>query len=189
MLAYETARRLRGAGERVGPLILLDAYTPLDDVAPPAEDDLITLEEMLLLRHLWCTPEQGCTCAVDRSKPLMDQGPEIAATLGAPDPEQAEEFLLRALEVYQAGLRAVTGRRPASSDLDLVLIKPAEGFGTETTLQPRRLLKLEAPANGWEDIEAGTLEVVRVSGGHVSMLTEPHVGPVAAAALETWSRR
>ncbi|HTJ70955.1 MAG TPA: thioesterase domain-containing protein [Actinospica sp.] len=189
LLAYETARRLRDAGEHVDPLLLFDAYTPLDDVPPPAEDDLVALEEMLLLRHLWCTPERGCDCAVDRERPLEEQGPEIAATLGAPDPERAEEFLLRALEVYQAGLRAVTGYRPPPSDLDLVLVKPADGFGTEATLQPRRLLHLEAQANGWEKVGARSLALVPVSGGHVSMLLRPHVDAVRAAAFDTWSRR
>ncbi|GAA3830171.1 FAD-dependent oxidoreductase [Streptomyces phyllanthi] len=178
VFAYEMACRLRDMGEQVVQVVLLDSYVSVAGQPVPEDNDMAALGEMLLLRHMWCAAEDTCTCKVDYSRPLEEQGQAVAATLGAPDPDTAEKFLTTVLEVYQGGIRAIAVHTPRPSDIPVTLLKPVGGAGRTTPL--RNLLQLDAPLNGWEHVKTGGLTVVPVTGDHVTLLAEPHVRDVAA---------
>ncbi|WP_369034978.1 alpha/beta fold hydrolase [Streptomyces adonidis] len=180
MLAYEAARHLRERGEKVHRVVLFDTYVPLPGRGTPADDDLRAIEELLALRHIACLATDRCSCGVDRSKPLDEQGEQIALALGAPDPQSYESHLVNLVGTYQAGLRAFALYRPEPSDLSVVLVKPEAGFAPLAQEDHRVPMHFDSP-NGWDTVELGDLTVVPVTGNHFSMFTRPHLTAVAEA--------
>ncbi|WP_405868555.1 alpha/beta fold hydrolase [Streptomyces sp. NBC_00005] len=181
VIAYEAARQLREAGEKVHRVVLFDSYVPLPGRGAPADDDLRAVEELLALRHIACLATDNCSCGVDRAKPLEEQGEEIARALGATDPEAYESHLVNVVGTYQAGLRAFALYRPLPSDLSLVLVKPEHGFAPLSPQDHRVPMHFDSP-NGWNTVELGELSVITVPGNHFSMFTRPYLKPVAEAA-------
>ncbi|MER5176970.1 alpha/beta fold hydrolase [Streptomyces sp. NPDC002896] len=182
VIAYEAARQLREHGEKVHKVVLFDSYVPLPGRGAPADDDLRAVEELLALRHISCLAADTCTCGVDRSKPLDEQGEQIARALGAPDdPESYESHLVNVVGTYQAGLRAFALYQPEPSDLSVVLVKPEAGFAPLAREDHRVPMHFDPP-NGWDTVELGDLTVITVPGNHFSMFTRPYLAAVAEAA-------
>ncbi|MFJ9627211.1 alpha/beta fold hydrolase [Streptomyces sp. NPDC101175] len=180
MIAYEAARQLRERGEPVHRVVLYDTYVPLPGRGAPADDDLRAVEELLALRHMVCLALDACGCGVDRSRPLDEQGAEIARALGARDPESYETHLVDLVATYQAGLRAFALYEPLPSDLSVVLVKPEAGFAPLTPQDHRVQMHFEAP-NGWDAVDLGDLSVIPVTGNHFTLFMRPHLKAVAEA--------
>ncbi|MGW1024029.1 alpha/beta fold hydrolase [Streptomyces sp. NPDC002577] len=180
MIAYEAARQLRERGEKVHRVVLFDTYVPLPGRGAPADDDLRAVEELLALRHMACLVVDSCSCGVDRSKPLEEQGEEIARALGAADPESYESHLVNVVGTYQAGLRAFALYQPEPSDLSVVLVKPEAGWAPLAPEDHRVQMHFDPP-NGWDTVELGDLTVIPVTGNHFNIFTRPHLAAVAEA--------
>ena len=73
--------------------------------------------------------------------------------------------------------------QPRPSDLKVTLLKATGGF--PPVMQPHRntALKLDHPANGWEDVELAELSVVDIPGDHFTMFVAPN-DDILASALQ-----
>ncbi|MEU9450827.1 alpha/beta fold hydrolase [Streptomyces sp. NPDC048277] len=180
MIAYEAARQLRERGEPVHRVVLYDTYVPLPGLGAPADDDPRAVEELLALRHMVCLALDACSCGIDRSRPLDEQGEQIARALGARDPESYETHLVNLVATYQAGLRAFALYEPLPSDLSVVLVKPEAGFAPLAREDHRVPMHFDAP-NGWDTVDLGDLSVIPVTGNHFTLFMRPHLKAVAEA--------
>jgi thioesterase domain-containing protein len=138
-VAFEMARQLRAAGDRVDLLALLDSWSP--SLSEPA----------------------AMTEAEVRALVARDLGP---ATRGIA-PRQLESIL----SVYRAHLQALHRYRPEPWLDETVFV---------TLLQAELSAGLpRVPANGWDELILGDIEVCRVPGDHYSMLARPQVSVLA----------
>jgi thioesterase domain-containing protein/acyl carrier protein len=100
----------------------------------------------------------------DAEEPLEPEVPDLPGI----DPETVR----RHLAVWRANRDATRHWTPSRSEGRALLILAEEGAGGTVS---------EDPALGWGEAVAGGVEVVRVSGGHFSVLARPYVDAVAAA--------
>jgi thioesterase domain-containing protein len=92
---------------------------------------------------------------------------DLGAAAGSITPEQQE----RLLGVYQAHLRALHRYRPEpwlDESVFVTLFRATPSAGLP-----------DAPANGWDGLILGDIEICQVPGDHYSMLTRPQVGVLA----------
>jgi thioesterase domain-containing protein len=170
VVAYEMARQLDAAGERVATLALLDAATT-DEQELARKDDAEVLAE--LFRDLGVTAEglRGPTADVplERLLAVLEERGLLR--------EQAVELARarRLLEVFKSHQRAFRGYRfrPYGGPATLFRASVAPETG-------------DPVAEGWRRLVPG-LEVVRVPGDHNTMVREPHAQTLAerlSAVLE-----
>lgn len=95
----------------------------------------------------------------------------VASDLGPAARGIAPEQLARILSVYQAHLEALYRYRPEPWLDETVFVTL---FKAEPTAGLPRL-----PANGWDELILGDIEVCRVPGDHYSMLARPQVSVLA----------
>lgn len=176
LLAFETARQLTAAGERVDALFLIDSIIPLPDVEPSPEDALRgrlrrfvdyierTYEVDLGLpeRELAELPEQ------ERNELVMRRLSERVAGMGAAvlEHQQTSYVDARISEAYTPG--DYTG--------PVLLFRAKDPHPLTTTLDPRYLRTDDAL--GWDQF-CQHLEVVKVHGDHITVIDPPHVAVIA----------
>jgi thioesterase domain-containing protein len=174
-VAYEIARRLRGAGEEVQGVILLDTHAPktdwrerspdevdlyrhyTHDLAGIGGDDLAELDA--ILRPL---------SSEDRLAALVDwigrsELPVHEATLAQ---------IGRSVRVFATTMRAVNEHALRDYDGSVLLVEAADGI-------PGRAPPEGGIAAGWRPHVRGRLEVRTVSGTHGTLVSEPFVAQVA----------
>jgi thioesterase domain-containing protein len=157
LVAYELARLLRGLGQPVRPVILLDTVLPLAGHPPLPADPVLAVRELARMRHLACGWQGACRCGVDHGAPLAAQGARIARALGAPGPHHYEEHILTAIGVYTAGLRAFATYQPGPSDLRVVLIRSADWSNVWGL--PSQIARHTSPCLGWERVPVAGLRL------------------------------
>ncbi|MEW2077451.1 FAD-dependent oxidoreductase [Streptomyces sp. NPDC013433] len=177
LVAYETARLLRGAGHEVTAVVALDTYVPEPGQPVPGRDDRAALLEIAAVHRAMAGDDGGF-----RPRPELTDAQcralahrELAAT-GTP---LADPTLDRLLAVYQASLAAYVRYRVPPSDLRVVLVKAAQEFPPVIGETRRPRLPVSDPTAGWGGVDLGALEVTRLPGGHFTLLRPDRVGAVA----------
>jgi len=172
-VAFEMARQIEAAGERVGLLAIVDVPgTP--DTSFVAQDDTQTL--LRIVEQI--EDHYGCTLDVTGLEGL-DEGAQYRLVLARMieqnlvPPGAGEDDLRGLLRVYKANMEAVLRYRPRPARADVTVIASTELVNGLS----------EEPGLGWQALTAGRVRVHTVPGDHLSMLKAPHVAQVAEALL------
>jgi thioesterase domain-containing protein len=107
IVAHEIAVQLQTVGERVGSLIIMDAYPPDKELSPPSSDEGSEIP--------WQEPELA-----EVADMIRQDGAHLVA--GVPDEELA--VLAR---VFQNNARLMQAHKPSRADGDLLLLVATEG--------------------------------------------------------------
>jgi thioesterase domain-containing protein len=163
LVAFETARRLRAAGEDVALLALIDPTDPAD--LEPAPDGELALSGLLRelgipLEGIELTPDESHLPPEARLSVLFTKAKEA----GRLRPWDNEAELRRRFEVFRASAGAARAYRLAPYEGPLDLLEPA------TLLAPK--------AGNWRPL-ARSVQVL--PGDHFSLLVPPQVDELAAA--------
>jgi thioesterase domain-containing protein len=177
IIAYELARLLRGIGQPVAPLILVDTVLPLAGHPTLPVDSVLAVRELTRMRHLACGWQGACRCGVDHKMPLAAQGARIARALGGTDPDRYEEHILAATDVYTAALRAFAAYEPGPSDLRVALIRSADWSNVWGL--PSQLARHTSPCLGWELVPMRGLRLHVVATNRPSLFTGSTLWEVA----------
>ncbi|WP_432156651.1 SDR family NAD(P)-dependent oxidoreductase [Streptomyces sp. bgisy153] len=180
-LAYEAARQLREAGERVGFLGLIDTILPaaLPDLDP---DDLLERFKRfteyvrttygrdldLSYEELARTPERQHIDVVMRK--VAEAGLDMSP--GIMEHQRTSYIDARVGERYT----------PRPTDVPVVLYRAQQPQPLTTALDPR-YLRTEADL-GWAPLCSGGLDIVPVPGDHLSLIDPPHVAVIARHLTE-----
>ncbi|WP_067339080.1 non-ribosomal peptide synthetase [Stappia indica] len=168
VLAFEMARQLQAAGERVDFLALLDSYTPaeLADIEPWASGE---------------TAEQACRAAFVRDllggdAPEFVAGEEFADRLLAMPafarrhPGLSAADLRRLFAVFAVNQAALADYEPGPSTAPLTLVRTRDGLARFGTV-------------GWQALAVGGFALRETDGDHHSFLQPPHlqswIGPLS----------
>ncbi|MGE5514810.1 MAG: amino acid adenylation domain-containing protein [Bacteroidota bacterium] len=174
VLAFEMARQLRQAGEKVALLCLIDSYTPaqLADLdAHLAERESGDPVARTFLRDVF---------GVDQTVALPDDGDVAAALMAAPAlagrfvPADADR-LRHLYALYRAHNAALMAYVPAAIDIPVTLLRAEEGEWAEQ--------------DGWEALVPAGLTVQPVPGDHASVLQPPNLDVCAARLGAALARR
>lgn len=176
-VAYELARLLRGLGQPVGPVILLDTVLPLAGHPPVPAEPVLAVRELARLRPLACRWQGACRCGVDHAAPLAAQGARIARALGAAEPDRYEEHIIAATGVYSAAVRAFAAYQPGPSDLRVVLIRSADWSNVWGL--PSQIARHTLPCLGWERVRLAGLRLHVVATDRPSLFAGPALHDVA----------
>lgn len=172
IVALETARRLRAAGERVDYLSLLDTYAPGN---PVARRNLSLAGRVLLLaRRLRPIGRKDDPRLSALGRGLLSNVVRVAArriVRHAAPGARPLPLPWRFIFLQEACFTALRAYRPEPFDGDLTLFRvdsppPANLFEQDTTL-------------GWRGVVTGSLRVVTVAGSHDTQLQEPFVSTLA----------
>ncbi len=185
LVAFEMAQQLRGQGEKVALLAMLDTPVPVN------EPELFDLDSAALIpallrqqarghgRELRLTPnelrglllEEQVDLALGRAKEAGILGGEIDAAL-----------LHRFIRGYEPRMRAMQRYRARPYPGSIDLFRPHELDPEELRhASAERRKRLADPALGWGAFAAGGVEVCYVPGQHETMTAEPHVRELAKA--------
>jgi len=169
-VAFEVARRLEGAGDRVALVAVLDTPAPLPGTAAAsasardAADELAWLDEVKEIVEVTTGRALGidkdALRALDAAGRLDAVAGELTATGLLVDGRLARGFI----GVYQAAVRTAYAA-------DTSIASPIALFRTASG---------EAGAWGWDRLTAAGVTVVDVPGAHISMLMPPHVATLAS---------
>ncbi|MFJ8911186.1 SDR family NAD(P)-dependent oxidoreductase [Amycolatopsis sp. NPDC102389] len=177
-LAYETARRLTAAGERVDLVFMIDSILPLPAPGKAAHEILLDRFDRFA-EHVERT--YGVPLDIPRED-LVRLGDDeqirlVISELAAQVPGMGHGVLRHQYESY-VDARVAERYEPEPYAGPVLLVRAQEPHPLTTTLDPRYLRTDEAL--GW-DAFCADLEVVRVPGDHLSMIDPPHVEVVAEA--------
>ncbi|MQY27757.1 amino acid adenylation domain-containing protein [Nocardia aurantia] len=184
MTAFEMARQLTEVGEQVSTLVLIDAMTVgHGDAAPVSEHRLreFFLWELLL-------PARGADDAAVEIPAELVGDDEVfdfmlaAAVEAGVLPAAGSRALVRRLfDVFVNNWRAFTGYRPQPYAGRITLLRAAEPLPAMLRLSHDRVGTLHRdPTNGWDVHAAGGIDVIEVSGDHLTLIQPPRVVEVAA---------
>lgn len=172
-VAYEIARQLEAAGERVGMLAVVD-------VPGTADTSFVMPDDTTTLARIVAQIEDHYDCTLDvAGLEELDEAGRYALILARMverhlvPPGAGEDELRGLLRVYKANMEAVLRYRPQASGTEITVIASAELAAGRP----------EDPALGWQSLTSGRVRVHRVPGSHLSMLKPPHVALVADALL------
>ncbi|WP_410583624.1 SDR family NAD(P)-dependent oxidoreductase [Amycolatopsis sp. lyj-108] len=176
-LAYETARRLSAAGERVDLVFMIDSILPLPAQGKAADEILLDRFDRFA-EHV--ERIYGVPLDIPRED-LVRLGDDeqirlVISRLAAQVPEMGQGVLRHQYESY-VDARVAERYQPEPYAGPVLLVRAQEPHPLTTTLDPRYLRTDDAL--GW-DVFCTDLEVVRVPGDHLSMIDPPHVEVVAA---------
>ncbi|WP_308290642.1 non-ribosomal peptide synthetase [Streptomyces cellostaticus] len=186
-VAFEIARRLRAAGERVT-LLVVDT-TALDQGPRSPHDDEAMLE-WFFHELLW--PRDGGTAPA----PAVPGGPgspeerfasmaRVAGERGILPAGSSGGVVRRLFDVYRANWQATLAYRPPREDQDLTLIRAAEPLpAVLSAMHGAARTRHQDPCNGWSAVTGGRIRTVRVPGDHLTMMEEPHVAHLAGTLAE-----
>jgi amino acid adenylation domain-containing protein len=172
-VAYEMARQLDAAGERVGMLAVVDVPGTVDT-------SFVMLDDVTTLARVVEQIEDHYGCALDvTGLESLDEAGQYALILARMierhlvPPGVGEDELRGLLRVYKANMQAVLRYRPHVSATDITVIASDElAAGLP-----------EDPALGWQPLTSGRVTVRHVPGDHLSMLKPPNVTLLAEALL------
>jgi thioesterase domain-containing protein len=160
----EMARKLRAAGEQVGPLVFLDAWNPRAPERSPLQK---VRAHTGLLRELGprYVPIAVKRALVLRGRQLlMARAPRLAQRIwDLPVAAGVEGYWDQIAEQYDG--RAYDG--------------PAVLFRVRADRSAGELDYTDDEYNGWGPVVTGGIEVIDVPGDHNSLLEEPHVRSLA----------
>jgi thioesterase domain-containing protein len=173
VIAFEMAQQLKGLGQQVALLALIDSYAPAND------QDLIRLEDDSELIGMFLRDFRGrlgkeVTESYDDLKGkdlgwLLQYLLGEAKSLGVLPPDAGMEEIRRLLNVFKANMKALKTYRPTPY-FDRITL-----FRAETS--SRNLLADNT--SGWEDLTDNPIEVHLIPGNHYTMVATPNVKTLA----------
>jgi thioesterase domain-containing protein/acyl carrier protein len=173
LIAFEMARQLEQAGEKVGAVVLLD--TPIRE---PQHLSIFNKVEMWLpgLKN------EGMKFLQRKLRERNEWRRELEEREQARRSEGANSAKFHSQRVGDAFIRALARYEVQHADAPAVLFRPR--LKVKYRLRDGRLLdagrEVLRPDNGWSS-HVGALSVVEVPGNHDSMVLEPNVRVLAAA--------
>ncbi|RZU29455.1 amino acid adenylation domain-containing protein [Streptomyces sp. BK022] len=186
-VAFEMARRLRAAGERVE-LLVVDT-TALDQGPRSPHDDEAMLE-WFFHELLW--PRDGGAV----SAPAVPGGPgsteerfasmaRVAGERGILPADSSGTVVRRLFDVYRANWHATLAYRPPREDQDLTLIRAVEPLPAAlSAMHGAARTRHQDPCNGWSAVTRGRIRTVQAPGDHLTMMEEPHVARLTSILAE-----
>jgi phthiocerol/phenolphthiocerol synthesis type-I polyketide synthase D len=180
-LAYETARRLQAAGERIELVAMIDTILPLPD--PPGTSEVQVLERRFQRFARFLEDSYGKPLALpyERMARLDDEAQsdlliETVVAAGLIDPVAGGAIIEHQRTSY-LDVRALDRYRPGRIEGPVVLYS-ARDVQTDGMSDPR--FDRRDPARGWDAVCGKQLEVVTVPGHHLSVLDPPNVDTLAS---------
>jgi thioesterase domain-containing protein/acyl carrier protein len=172
VIAYEAARQLLAASERLAGLVLIDTRAPIAENIPADADDATLLS--WFVRDLGVPFGKAIDLAPDALRALAPEAMFEHALASARQagvvPEDADmDQIHRYFEVYIANGIALQTYLPGPAALDGLLLRArdeAADYG---------------PALGWDRLLGSGLTVVDVPGDHNTVMFAPNAAAVAAA--------
>ncbi|MEW2174792.1 amino acid adenylation domain-containing protein [Streptomyces sp. NPDC005406] len=188
-VAFEMARQLRAAGQEVGKVILLDtvALGPADQHRAFTDEALLGwfFWELLLLGRGGDSPLEAIPAELRTLEQKFDFIAGVAADEGVLPAGSKGSLVGRLFKVYEANWRATQHYRPGPVADDVTLIRAREPLPQVLhAMHGAGSTQHKDPANGWHTMTTGRVEVIQVSGDHLSLMEEPHVARVARLVAE-----
>ncbi|TWP50897.1 cytochrome P450 [Lentzea tibetensis] len=183
IVAYEVGRQLRARGEQVARVIMIDSYPAVPGQYEPPWDEMAIIDELWTIRQHAFRDEDAPRRRVDQSLSPAERREQLGRFLGASGTLPVEEHIANIMRVYQAQVEAIVRYEPPPSDLKITLVKADGGFPQVLKDDRHIELHLDDPANGWERVRTGELEVVHVPGDHFNALVPPSLTALANAVL------
>jgi thioesterase domain-containing protein len=190
IVAFEMAQQLRGQGEEVALLALIDTLLAGADTADPAFDEAAFCADMAQM----LARQEGVALALDadelRGLPHAEMLERLLARLRAAG-LAGEDLDLPWMDRYIAGFKArmaaASAYRPRRYPGEISLFRAQRAHLGKRTAPAVRLARgsLEDPALGWGRLAAQGVRVHQLRGTHETMLREPHVRQLAS--LLRWS--
>jgi amino acid adenylation domain-containing protein len=172
-VAYEIARQLEAAGQRVGMLAIVDVPGTADTafVMPDDTTTLARIVEQIEDHYERTLDVAGLEELDEPGRYALILARMVERRLVPPG--AGEDELRGLLRVYKANMDAVLRYRPRASGTDITVVASSElasAWPADPTL-------------GWQPLTSGRVRVHLVPGSHLSMLKPPHVDLVAEALL------
>ncbi len=173
VVAFEMARRLEAAGERVETLALVDSMAPaLAGRTLPDDEGVLarTFAADLGLPLDHALPA-GAGAAMDAREHVRSVL-EAAREAGLVPPDLGFDQVWHLYGVFRANLRAMYDYRPGPFGGKVTLLRASEHDPAE------------AETLGWESVAAGGVEVRAVPGSHFTLVRDPHAAELARVVSE-----
>jgi amino acid adenylation domain-containing protein len=180
-VAYEMARQLTAAGERVALLAILDtpalgteaaAATDIDEVSELA--GLVrTVERYVGLPVSVSEAELGALSPKDRLAYVHERLRRANVLPPAADLQLVRQHV----RVQTANSRAIAAYQPRPAPVRIALFRSDSGEPEN----PLFASSFDRPDYGWSDLTDEPVEVRHVRGDHITMMVEPHVQVLAEA--------
>jgi thioesterase domain-containing protein len=171
LVAYEMARQLRGQGQRVGLLALLDSWAPVESASFSGDEisivtwfarDLIGLSGKEL--HI-SERELGGLGAEERLDYVLEQARAQNIVPAELETQQLKQYL----EVFKANIEAMEAYRPRGYEGRVVLMRAEQQPAGE-----------HEGTLGWSRFVAGEIDVQTIAGNHYTLVRAPQVEVLAA---------
>jgi amino acid adenylation domain-containing protein/non-ribosomal peptide synthase protein (TIGR01720 family) len=165
LVAYEMARQLTAAGQRVELLVMMDTPTP--ELVGDLPDDAAMLARLLEGRIAIDLERLRAMPAADRLGYVLAEAERVHAVPPGMNPERARQLF----DVYATHLAAVQRYNPAPLDAPVRLLRAAQ-------------TDISVPDYGWQRLITGDLRVLVVPGNHETILWPPNVQQLADVVRE-----
>ncbi len=168
ILAYEMARQLIEAGEKVAHLILIDSYAPallaeLGGSGGEFGPDILTVFARDLIGRVGTEPLRRDDGRDVRSIEDLYRVPELSARLAGVD----QERLRSRFAVFRTNMLMAEAYRPEPCSVAAKIYVAAQGHPDRT--------------RGWSGLAIGGLSIEDLPGDHYALLAEPAVERLAAS--------
>ncbi|MFM0205135.1 FkbM family methyltransferase, partial [Paraburkholderia fungorum] len=177
VVVFEMARQLCKQGRTVGSLTLIDLPAPgSGDFRFKVRDDidwLVDIGNMVgILSGKNLMLERQALEKLDRRAQLQLVLRQFQREKIVPE-SAGLELIETLLKTHRSSLDILLAYQAVCCDVDLVVIHGnSSSSGNDGTL-------------GWSRLTRGKVHAVKVAGDHISMMTEPYVGELAAALIKT----
>jgi thioesterase domain-containing protein len=181
-VAFELARRLNALGDPAAPVILVDVDAPCDEDACRASKhgtealmELVGILEQRIERALGISQQDFAYLPEDQWIPLLARAMAAAGLLSPRTEIGAVEAIAR---VFETSLN-IRYRPPSPMRGPAVLVRAGASSLTES--RDHR----PDPFVAWRAF-CPQLRIVTITGNHMTMLAEPHVGDLAQIVRNYW---
>ncbi|GLU49115.1 amino acid adenylation domain-containing protein [Nocardiopsis ansamitocini] len=186
-VAFEMARQLREAGQRIGSLVLLDT-TALGAGRNARVDDEALIAwffwELLWLERGGASPEAVIPAGLVTLDEKFEFITQLAIDEGVLPPGSTDAIVRRLFRLYEANWRSAFDYWPEVVDQDMVLVHAKKPLPDVLMSMHSAIGSMHAdPANGWRERTSGNLSVIEVEGDHLTIMEEPYVIDVATKVL------
>lgn len=183
-VALEMSQQLRRLGLDVALLAILDTPAPVFARSSFREDwdDARWLAAIIEEIETFLDVRLGITydelARLDAESQITFIVERVATSRGEFDGIN-RDHLRGYLRVYQTSFRLDYQPTEQTHPVPIVLFKAGESHPEDTSPTGQLAELLREPAWGWDRFSDGRMEVVNVTGNHLSMLLEPHVSAIA----------
>ncbi|HEY6331690.1 MAG TPA: amino acid adenylation domain-containing protein [Blastocatellia bacterium] len=182
-VAFEMAQQLKEQGQKVGLLAIIDTGTQEFLESRFADADSAKLLAMIACES---APEAGRTFQemTEDIRSFGDSKEQVEYVAGILKkhnklalPEYADNYLLRALQLFETRIRIMKDYSPSAYTGQITLLQASDKVAG---IEPDE----EDPSWGWSKLCSQRVRVVSIPGNHATLGTEPHVGVLANRLAE-----